>query len=338
MLPEIPDGYPQLLDALKARIREARVRAASSVNSELIALYWQIGQEILLRQREAGWGAKVADRLSGDLRIAFPNMKGFSKSNLMYMRKLASAWPAGTIFPQLVGKLAWGHNRLLLDKVGDPAERCWYLQAAIEHGWSRDVLLHQIESGLCHRQGKAITNFERALPPLQSELALGLLKDPYNLEFLDMGNDFRERELHRGLVRHMRDFLLELGSGFAFVGDEYHLDVGGADFYIDLLFYHVRLHCYVIIELKTGEFRPEHAGKLGFYLAAVDDLLRLPPDGPSIGLVLCREKNRIVAEYALREISAPMSVSGITLKKNLPDDLRASLPTVDEIESRLRES
>jgi len=231
----------------------------------------------------------------------------------MYMRKLAAAWPAGTIFPQLVGKLAWGHNRVLLDKVGDPVERCWYLQAAIQHDWSRDVLLHQIESGLCDRQGKAITNFERVLLPLQSELA-------------------------RGRVRHMRDFLLELGSGFAFVGDEFHLEVGGADFFLDLLFYHVRLHCYVIIELKTGEFRPEHAGKLGFYLSAVDGLLRLPPDGPSIGLVLCREKNRVVAEYALREISAPMSVSGITLKKNLPEDLRSSLPTVEEIESRLRES
>lgn len=338
MLPECPDGYPRLLDALKAHIGEARVRAAASVNGELIALYWQIGQEILMRQKEAGWGAKVADRLSADLRSAFPNMKGFSKSNLMYMRKLAAAWPAGTNFPQLVGKLPWGHNRVLLDKVGDPGERCWYLQAAIQHGWSRNVLLHQIESGLCDRQGKAITNFDRALPPLQSELALGLVKDPYNLEFLDMGSDFRERELHRGLVRHMRDFLLELGSGFAFVGDEYHIEVGGADYFLDLLFYHVRLHCYVIVELKTGEFRPEHAGKLGFYLSAVDDLLRLPPDGPSIGLVLCREKNRVVAEYALREISAPMSVSTITLRKQLPEDLCGSLPTVEEIESRLQRS
>ena len=337
MFTEMPDGYPQLLDALKTRIKEARVRTATSVNSELIALYWQIGQEILLRQREAGWGAKVADKLASDLRGAFPTMRGFSRSNLMYMRKLAAAWPAGTIFPQLVGQLAWGHNRLLLDKVSDPAERCWYLQAAIRHGWSRSTLLHQIESGLCNRQGQAVTNFRRVLPPLESELALGLVKDPYVLDFLDMGNDFRERELHRGLVRHMRDFLLELGSGFAFVGDEYHLEVGGADFFIDLLFYHLRLHCYVIIELKTGAFRPEHAGKLSFYLSAVDDLLRAPSDGPSIGLVLCREKNHVVAEYALREISAPMGVSGITLKKNLPAELRGSLPTIEEIEHRLRE-
>lgn len=280
----------------------------------------------------------MAVRLSADLRRAFPHMRGFSRSNLMYMRKLAAAWPAGTIFPQLVGQLAWGHNRLLLDKVSNPQQRCWYLRAAIEHGWSRNVLLHQIESGLIERQGKAVTNFERVLPPLQSELALGLVKDPYNLEFLDMDGDLRERELHRALVGNMRRFLLELGSGFAFVGDEFRLEVGGADYFIDLLFYHVRLHCYVLIELKTGVFKPEHAGKLGFYLAAVDDLLRTPPDGPSIGLVLCREKNRVVAEYALREISAPMGISGITMEKSLPAELRGSLPTVEEIELRLRNS
>lgn len=336
MLPEMPQSYPALLETLKIRIKEARIRAATSVNSELIALYWQIGQEILLRQSESGWGSKVADRLSVDLRRAFPQMRGFSKSNLMYMRKLADAWPAGTIFPQLVGKLPWGHNRLLLDKISDPERRRWYLHAAIEHGWSRNVLLHQIESCLIERQGSAVTNFERALPPLQSELAIGLLKDPYNLAFLDMDGDVRERELHRALVRRMREFLLELGSGFAFVGDEFHLQVGGADYYIDLLFYHIRLHCYVVIELKTGAFKPEHAGKLGFYLAAVDDLLRTPPDGPSIGLVLCREKNRVVAEYALREFSAPIGISEITLGKSLPAEWRDSLPTVEEIELRLR--
>ncbi len=236
---------------------------------------------------------------------------------------------------QAVAQIPWGQNAVLLDKVKEPAEREWYARKTIEHGWSRNVLVHQIDSGLHRRQGQAVTNFERTLPAPQSDLARELIKDPYHCDFLQLGEEARERELERGLLLHLREFLLELGVGFAFVGSQYPLEFGGQDYYRDLLFYHLRLRCHVVIELKIGAFRPEDAGKMNFYLSAVDDLLRHPDDQPSIGLILCRERNRVVAEYALRGVEQPIGVSEYRLTKRLPEQLRGSLPSAEELEREL---
>ena len=332
---QLPPGYAELLEDLKARIRKAQIKAALSANRELVLLYWQIGREILKRQREEGWGAKVIDRLAQDLRREFPEMKGLSPRNLKYMRAFAEAYPDERFVQQFVAQIPWGHNCVLLDKVKDPTERVWYIQQTIEHGWSRNVLVHQIESGLYHRQGKAITNFERTLPAPQSDLARSLIKDPYVFDFLSLGPEAQERELERALLEHLRDFLLELGMGFAFVGSQYRLEVGGEEFYIDLLFYQLRLRCYVVIELKIGEFKPEYAGKMNFYLSAVDELLRHPEDRPSIGLILCKTKNRLVAEYALRDMSKPMGVATYRVGEALPAELQEGLPSVEELEAEL---
>ena len=331
----LPPGYTELLEDLKTRIRKAQIKAALAANRELVLLYWQIGREIIKRQREEGWGAKVIDRLAQDLQREFPEMKGLSSRNLKYMRAFAEAYPDERFVQQVVAQIPWGHNCVLLDKVKDPTERAWYIQQTIEHGWSRNVLVHQIESGLYRRQGKAITNFERTLPAPQSDLARSLIKDPYVFDFLSLGPEAQERELERALLEHLRDFLLELGMGFAFVGSQYRLEVGGEEFYIDLLFYQLRLRCYVVIELKIGEFKPEYAGKMNFYLSAVDELLRHPEDRPSIGLILCRTKNRLVAEYALRDMSKPMGVATYRVGEALPAELQESLPSVEELEAEL---
>jgi predicted nuclease of restriction endonuclease-like (RecB) superfamily len=254
------------------------------------------------------------------------------------MRQLAESWPDESIVPQLVAQIPWGHNRLLLDRVKDPAERAWYARATIEHGWSRAILDYQIDTNLYRRQGRGVTNFERTLPPAQSELANQVLKDPYNFDFLGLGNDAREREVHRGLLRHLREFLIELGAGFAFVGSEVHLEVEGDDFYLDLLFYHLRLRCYVVIELKTTDFKPEYTGKLNFYLSAVDDILRHPDDRPSIGLIICRGRKGLVAEYALRDMSKPMGVAEHRLSHPLPEQLKGQLPTIEQLETELEGS
>jgi len=328
-------GYVELLDEIKTRIRAAQIRAALAVNRELVLLYWQIGQEILIRQREQGWGAKVIDRLSLDLRREFPEVKGFSARNLRYMRAFAQAYHDEPFVQQTVAQIPWGHNLVLLDKLKDLDLRSWYAAQIIEHGWSRNVLVHQIESGLHLRRGQAVTNFARTLPAPQSDLARELIKDPYHFDFLELGSEVRERELERGLMAHMRDFLLELGIGFAFVGSQYHLEVGGQDYYLDLLFYHLRLRCHVVIDLKIGAFRPEDAGKMNFYLSAVDDLLRHPDDQPSIGLILCKDRNRVVVEYALRGVEKPIGVSEYRVTERLPMGLRGSLPTVEELEREL---
>ena len=336
-LPAKPEGYLELLDELKGRISAARVRAALAVNAELITLYWGIGKEIIARQEREGWGAKVLERLSDDLRTAFPDMKGLSVRNLKYMRDLARAWPEGSIGQQLVAQIPWGHNIRLLQKVKDPAEREWYIRACIEHGWSRNVLEMQIETGLYRRQGGAASNFERTLPAPQSDLARETLKDPYNFEFLTIAEDAHERAIERGLVDHIRDFLLELGQGFAFLGSQVPLSVGDEDFFLDLLFYHVKLRCYVVIELKAGGFKPEYAGKLNFYLSAVDDMLRHGDDQPSIGLVLCRGRNQVVVEYSLRDMSKPLGVSEYQLTESLPETLQGQLPSVEQLEAELGE-
>lgn len=330
-----PDGYGEFLGQLKQRIREAQVRAALSVNRELVLLYWRIGHEILQRQAHEGWGAKVIDRLARDLRAAFPEMKGFSARNLKYMRAIAAAYPDESIVQQPAAQIPWFHTCVLLDKVKNSDEREWYARAVVEYGWSRDVMVHQIDSDLYHRQGQAVTNFGRTLPAPDSDLARQIFKDPYNFDFLLLGSEAHERDLEWGLLQHLRDFLLELGVGFAFVGSQHHLEVGGEDFYLDLLFYHLRLRRYVVIDLKIGEFKPEYAGKMNFYLAAVDDLLRQGDDQPSIGIILCRTRNRTIAEYALRDLHAPLGVATYRLTEALPDDLKGSLPTIAELENTL---
>ncbi|AEH45437.1 protein of unknown function DUF1016 [Thermodesulfatator indicus DSM 15286] len=332
----LPTGYAEFLADLKERIRRARVKAALSVNRELILLYWEIGRMILERQRKEGWGSKVIDRLAQDLRREFPDLKGFSARNLKYMRAFAEAYPDKKFVQEVLAQITWYHNITLLEKVKDPTERIWYIQQTIEHGWSRNVLVHQIESGLYHRKGKAITNFDRTLPAPQSDLAQEMLKDPYVFDFLGLTEDIRERELEKQLIARIRDFLLELGVGFAFVGSQVHLEVGGEDFYLDLLFYHLKLRCYVVIELKTGEFKPEYAGKMNFYLSAVDDLLRHPDDRPSIGIILCKSKNKVIVEYALRDTTKPIGVSSYRLTRALPEEIKSSLPSVEELERELK--
>jgi len=326
----LPASYGELLDDLKRRIREARVRAGLSVNRELIRLHWEVGKSILEREKSSRWGDKVLGKLSTDLYREFPDMKGFSRTNLKYMRMFAQAYPE--FGQQPVDQLPWGHNTVLITKVKDPTMRQWYIRACIEHGWSRAVLVHQIESKLCERQGKALSNFDRALPTPQSELAQELIKDPYNLDFVGFSDPISERELERSLLDHLKDFLLELGKGFAFVGSQYHIEVGEQDYYLDLLFYNYILRAFVVIDLKVGAFQPEFAGKMNFYLNAVDEFLRHPDDQPPIGLILCKERNRVTVEFSLRGMTQPMGVSEYQL---LPKNVRDALPTPEQLEAEL---
>jgi predicted nuclease of restriction endonuclease-like (RecB) superfamily len=334
---EVSSAYAEFLAELKRRIQTAQLRASLAVNRELVLLYWQIGRDILVRQERESWGAKVIDRLAADLKSAFPDMRGFSPRNLKYMRAFAEAWPEEEFVQQVAAQLPWFHNCVLLDKVQERSERIWYAQTAFQHGWSRAVLVHQIETALFVRQGKAITNFDRALPSPQSDLAQQITKDPYNFDFLILGQDAHERDLERGLLEHLRTFLLELGVGFAFVGSQYRLQVGSEEFFLDLLFYHVKLRAYVVVDLKMQDFRPEFAGKMNFYLSAVNDLLRHPDDQPSIGLILCKTRDRVVAEYALRDVTKPIGVSEYQLAAALPEKLKGTLPTIAELESELSE-
>lgn len=325
------DNYDVFLKDLKTRIRQAQVKTAIAVNQELIILYWQIGQEILTRQQQEGWGAKVIDRLAKDLKREFPDMKGFSLRNLKYMRAFAEAYPDQAIVQRCAAQIPWRHNQVLIDKLNAQPERVWYAQQSLENGWSRDILVMQIESNLFQRQGGAVTNFEHTLPPEQSDLAQQLIKDPYNFDFLNLTSATQERELEKALVERIRDFLLELGVGFSFVGSQYRLEVSGNEYFIDMLFYHLKLRCYVVIDLKVTEFRPEYTGKMNFYVAAVDDLLRHPDDQPTIGIVLCKSKDKTIAEYALRNVNTPIAVT----THSLPDQLKANLPTIEQLETEL---
>ena len=334
-LTRAPEGYGDWLKELKERINNARQRAAIAVNKELVLLYWQIGRDILSRQAAQGWGTKVIERLARDLRNAFPDMKGFSTRNLKYMRSFAEAWPDKQIVQQAVAQLPWGHNLVLLTKLKTKEERLAYAQKTIENGWSRNVLVMQIETGLLKREGAAITNFEQRLPKPQSDLARASLKDPYCFDFLGLGDAAQEREIEKALVHHVTEFLLELGAGFAFVGKQININVGGDDFFIDLLFYHLKLHCYVVIELKAGDFKPEHLGQLSFYLTAVDRQIKAEEDKPTIGLLLCKNKNKIVAEYALGDKTQPMGISEYKLQKALPEELKTNLPSIKQIEEEL---
>lgn len=324
--------YAAWLSDLKRRIQSAQQRATLSVNRELVVLYWHIGRDILQRQQAQGWGAKVIDQLARDLTAAFPEMKGFSRRNLLYMRSFAEQWPDPEFVQQAVAQLPWGHNILIITKCSSVDEARFYIAQTLDQGWSRDVLALQLKSNLYARAGKAVSNFARTLPVPQSDLAQQTLKDPYTFDFMAMTAAYNERDVERQLTQHITQFLLELGKGFAFVGRQYHLEIAGNDYYIDLLFYHVTLKCYVVVELKNRKFIPEYAGKLNFYLSAVDSLLKRSDDQPTIGLLLCRDKNNIEVEFALRDMNKPMGVSEYTLVEALPDNLKGALPTVEEIE------
>ncbi len=330
-----PAGYAEWLVGIKTRIHAAQQRAALAVNRELLGLYWHLGAEIVERQASARWGDGILDRVSSDLRAAFPDMKGFSRSNLKYMRAFSEAWSEDAIGQQAVGQLPWGHNLVLLTKLKTAEERLAYAAAALEHGWSRAMLTHHIDARTLARQGRALTNFAERLPPPQSDLARETLKDPYRFDFLGLTEESQERDLEDALVHHITRFLLELGAGFAFVGRQVHLAVGGEDFYLDLLFYHLKLRCFVVVELKAGEFRPEHTGKLSFYLSAVDTQMRATHDAPTIGLLLCKTRNRVIAEYALRDVNKPIGVAEYELVQSLPDALEGSLPSIERIEAEM---
>ena len=331
----MPADYVQWLADIKNRVSAARHKAVLAVNAELVSLYWHIGRDILQRQAAQGWGSKVIDRLGRDLREAFPEMKGFSRANLLYMRAFAEAWTDFEIVQQSVGQLPWGHNVLLLNRIKEQEARLFYVQKAIAENWSRATLEVHIKNRLHERQGKAVTNFAARLPAPTSALAQETLKDPYLFDFLSLGEDAQEREIENALVQHITRFLLELGNGFAFVGRQYRLEVNGDEFFIDLLFYHTRLKCYVVVELKATAFKPEHAGQLNFYLAAVDAQIKAPDDHPTIGLLLCKTQNRLVAEYALSGIDKPIGIAEYELVRALPEPLVTNLPTVEQLENEL---
>lgn len=333
----LPRGYADALAELKERIRQERLRVVLAASSAMVLLYWDIGRMILGRQESAGWGARVIDRLSADLREAFPDMKGLSPRNLKYMRAFAAAWPDAQIVQRVVARLPWRQNIALLERLGDAETRLWYARRAAEQGWSQSLLCLHIEGQDHRRQAKALSNFESTLPPADSDLARQVFKDPYLFDFLGTAEPRREAEVEQALVDQIQRFLLELGSGFAFVGRQVPLEVGGQDYFVDLLFYHLQLRRYVIIELKAIPFEPAFVGQLNLYLSAVDDLLRHPEDKPSIGLVLCRSKDRVLAEYALRDLRKPIGVAEwmTRLVAELPKELRGSLPSVEEIEAEL---
>ena len=333
--PALPEGYADWLTQLKGDITQSRQRAALAVNAELVQLYHRIGIEIQQRQETKGWGAKVIERLARDLKDAFPDMKGWSASNLKYMRFFAQHCPDRQVGQQPADQLPWFHVVTLLTKLDSPAERQWYAQHTVLHGWSRSTLEQSIKNRLQQRQGSAVTNFATRLPAAESALAQETLKDPYLFDFLGLGDDAHERDIEEGLIRHITRFLLELGAGFAFVGRQFRLEVGGDEFFIDLLFYHTRLKCYVVVELKATAFKPEHAGQLNFYLAAVDAQVKAEDDKPTIGLLLCKQQNRLVAEYALSGIDKPIGVAEYQLLRDLPENLGRNLPSIAEIEAEL---
>ncbi len=321
---------------LKAQIRSAQWTAARVVNTALIELYWAIGKAILDRQKAEGWGTRVINRLSDDLRAAYPDMSGLSRSNIKYMRQMAAARPEPAIGPQAVGQLPWGHIRVLLDKLEEPAARDWYVHQCVAGGWSRNVLLNQIKGRAHARAGAAPSNFELTLPGEDSELAAQIAKDPYVFDFLGLSGRVAERELEAALLARLRDTLLELGTGFSFVGQQVHLDVGGDDFYIDLLFFNIPQVRYVVVELKIGKFEPEFAGKLGFYIAAVDDRLRDPAlHAPTVGILMCADRNDTVVRYALSGAAQPMAVAGYTYNA-LPPAERAALPSDARVAAALQ--
>lgn len=335
----MPSDYVATLDEIKDRIRTERVRVAMAANATMVLMYWEVGRIILARQATEGWGTKVIDRLSTDLREEFPAMEGLSARNLLFMRAFAETYPDAEIVKQLVSLLPWGHVVHLIQRVKVPEARIWYAKAAIAGGWSRSILDLQIASHAHLRQGKAVNNFVLTLPPADSDMAAQVFKDPYLFDFIGTADPRREREVEQALVDHVQTFLLELGAGFAFVGRQVHLEFSSKDYYLDLLFYHLKLRCYVVVELKAVPFEPEFVGKLNMYMGAVDDLLRHAADKPTIGLLLCKGKDRIIAEYALSGYKRPIGVADWKkqLTETLPTEFKGSLPSVAEIEAELVE-
>ena len=328
--------YKEWLVALKQEIGTAQTTAVIAVNQELLKLYWNLGKQIVQKQQSSGWGTDFLRRLSSDLQHSYPEMKGFSRTNLAYIRQWYVYWSAmDEKIPQLVGQIPWGHNRLIISKFEDKQAALFYVEKTIENGWSRAVLAHQIELQLHLRTSRSINNFDLTLPPQQSELAKEHLKDPYIFDFLELGEEAKERDIEQGLIEHISHFLMELGSGFAYVGRQYHLEVNGDDFYIDLLFFHIPLNCYVVIELKAKSFNPKDTGQLNFYMAAIDGEIKNAEHNPTIGILLCKEKNELVVEYALRNIDAPIGVSQYELTKSLPDKYLGKLPTIEDLELEL---
>lgn len=331
--------YSELVNALKQKILSAQQRSILVVNKELVILYWEIGKAILDKQHQRGWGAKIIDNLSRDLSQSFPALKGFSPRNLKYMRKFAEEYPDFEFVQQVAAQIPWFHNCILIDRIKDNDERNWYILKTIQNGWSRNVLVHQIESELYQRQFliDKTTNFDVTLPIPQSELAQQMLKDPYIFDFIMIDEKAREREIEGQRLKHITKFLLELGAGFAFIGNQFHLEIDGVDYYINLLFYHLKLRCYVAIELKTGAFKPEYVGKINFYLSALDDLVKSSQDNPSIGMLLCKTKNKLTVDYALRDMTKPIGVAEYKLVKSIPKEFKTSLPTIEELEQSLWE-
>lgn len=327
--------YLSIIENIKHEINAAQYRAAVHVNSDMLLLYYDIGCVI---NEHKTWGSKFIDNLAADIRLAFPKSKGYSVRNLKYMAKFAETYAEREFVQQVVAQIPWGHNIVILDKVNNLEERKWYIKKSAQNGWSRNVLVHQIESNLYQRQvlAEKVSNFENRLPSPQSELAVQTMKDPYVFDFIAFNEDMLERDIEQALVRDVTRLLLELGTGFAFLGNQYHLNVGGDDFYIDLLFYNINLRCYVVIELKTGDFKPEYAGKLNFYLSAVDGILKKEQDNPSIGLLLCKSKNNVVAEYSLKDMSKPIGVSEYKITSSLPDNLEKQLPSIEDIQKRIQ--
>lgn len=332
----VDESYRTLLSEIKTKIQHSQFKAVIAVNQQMLLLYWEIGNIISQRQANKGFGSKVVEQLSKDLKKTFPNMKGFSRRNLLYMRQFAEAYSKNEFVQQPVAQISWSHNILLLQKCSDKEVRFWYAQKALENGWSRNIMVMQIESHLYKRQGQSVTNFAKTLPSPQSELAQQIFKDPYILDFLHLEEDSLERELEDAIIKHIIKFLLALGKGFAFVGRQYHLDVEDEDFYLDLLFYHLELRCFVAIDLKTTKFKPEYAGKMNFYLAAIDDKVKKQYDNPSIGIILCKDKKNVVVEYALRGMPNPIGVSEFELTKVVPDNFQSKLPTIEELERELK--
>ena len=328
------DEYIDTIEKIKSEIRGAQYKASLEANRELLLLYYHIG---IIINAHKSWGNKFIDNLSTDIRLSFPGVKGFSVRNLKYMSKFASTYTDEEFVQTVSAQIPWSHNTLILDKIQSPEQREWYILKTAENGWSHDVLTHQIESDLYGRQVLAdkVSNFEKRLPSPQSVLPVQTMKDPYIFDFIPFREDMIERDIENALVRNVTKLLLELGTGFAFLGHQYHINVGGDDFYIDLLFYNLNLRCYVVIELKTGEFKPEYAGQLNFYLSAVDGILKKEYDNPSVGLLLCKSKNNLVAEYSLKDMSKPIGVSEYKLTGNLPEELISQLPSIEDIEKRI---
>ncbi len=334
----VSNEYTIWLADLKKRVRETQVRAMVSVNAEMMMLYWQIGRDILDRQIKHGWGAKIVDQLSSDLKREFPEMTGFSPRNLKYMRAFAEAWPVRSFVQAPLAQLPWYHQIALIENLKASEERLWYASAAVENGWSRNVLVAQIDSKLYKRQGAAVTNFHKTLPAIQSELVQQTFKDPYIFDFLTIAHGAKERDVELGLIAHISKFMMELGKGFAYLGRQYPLQVGGQDYFLDLLFYNVNLHCFVIIDLKIDDFKPEYAGKMQFYLNVLDGTHKSPVGAPPIGMMLCRGKNNVIVEYALKDTTQPLGVATYTVTQTPPPEIKAVMPSIEEFEREMDEA